>query len=147
MDYLDIIKKLPYSDPFLFVDRLIEVNESGVRGSFTFNTDLDFYRGHFKEQAVTPGVILTECCAQIGLVPLGILLRKQYNTKGLMALSSTEMEFYQAVYPGETVEVISEKIFFRFGKLKCRVKMYNSKSKLVCKGVIAGMLKLETDEN
>ena len=58
--YNDIIKKLPYAKPFLFVDELLFVNENGAKGTFTFRPELDFYKGHFKENPITPGVILTD---------------------------------------------------------------------------------------
>ncbi len=67
----EILEKLPYSTPFLFVDDLVSVDENGVTGTFTFKEDLDFYKGHFKNNPITPGVILTETMAQIGLVCLG----------------------------------------------------------------------------
>lgn len=151
MKHQEIIDLLPYSDPFLFVDELVELNEDRVVGTFTFSPDLDFYQGHFKDFPVTPGVILTECCAQIGLVCLGIFLLENYwekeqNPKMGIGLSSTEMDFYHPVPPGEKVTVTSDKIYFRFHKLKCRVKMYNSSGQLVCKGIMAGMVKLEEDE-
>lgn len=38
----EIIAKLPYSKPFLFVDELLFVNKNGVEGSFTFDESLDF---------------------------------------------------------------------------------------------------------
>lgn len=140
----EIIGQLPYAEPFLFVEKLIRVDEQGSEGSYTFDKDLPFYRGHFKEDPVTPGVILTECCAQIGLVSLGIFLLQESapSKKQLkIAMSSSEMEFYLPVYPGEQVVVTSEKIYFRFNKLRCKVKMYNSERQLVCKGELAGMLK------
>ena len=146
MDYNYILDKLPYGHTFLFVDRLLDVHEDGVRGRFTFRPDFEFYSGHFKDMAVTPGVILTECCAQIGLVCLGIHLTGGNIDKGLMALTSTDMEFYQPVFPGELVEVVSEKEYFRFGKLKCKVRMYKNTNDLVCKGMISGMLKTQDDE-
>lgn len=147
MKFETIIQKLPYSEPFLFVDELHELNQDGVRGSFTFRKELDFYRGHFKDTPVTPGVILTECCAQIGLVCYALFLMGDKQTEQSMALSSSAMEFYRPVYPGEQVEVISKKIFFRFGKLKCEVKMYNAQQVLVCKGQISGMLKIDSHES
>ena len=73
---MDIISKLPYSKPFLFVDKILEINENGVVGEFTFDENLEFYKGHFKDNPVTPGVILTEVMAQIGLVCLGIFILK-----------------------------------------------------------------------
>ena len=146
MDISTIIDKLPYSDPFLFVDKLYNISEQGVQGAYTFKPDSDFYRGHFVGNPVTPGVILTECCAQIGLACLGVYLVDKIEQGGFMAFTSSDMEFYHPVYPGETVQVISEKMYFRFNKLKCRVKMYNSADALVCKGVLSGMIKPATYE-
>ena len=146
MKYQNIIGKLPYSEPFLFVDQLDHLDENGVEGNFTFSEKLDFYRGHFRENPITPGVILTECCAQIGLVCLGLYLMgesKDFNIG--FVLFSSEMEFYLPVYPGEKVSVSSKKIYFRFHKLKCRVKMFNGQGKVVCKGVISGMIKTNGD--
>lgn len=136
----DILSKLPYSKPFLFVDELLHIDENGVEGTYTFEENLDFYKGHFKENPVTPGVILTETMAQIGLVCLGIYLVNTLNENSSIALTSNEMEFLKPVFPNEKVTVISEKIYFRFGKLKCKVKMINQKGEEVCSGLIAGIL-------
>jgi 3-hydroxyacyl-[acyl-carrier-protein] dehydratase len=141
MTHQEIISKLPYSKPFLFVDDLMEVNENGVVGSYTFDENLDFYKGHFKQHPVTPGVILTEVMAQIGLVCLGIFfLDDTFNRNTTIALTSTSIEFIKAVFPNEKVSVTSEKIYFRFGKLKCKVKMTNASGEIVCMGEIAGMI-------
>jgi len=105
-----------------------------------------FYSGHFKDFPITPGVILTECMAQIGLVCLGIFLQNNLisNTENSpsfhFALASSEVEFFKPVYPKEKVLVTSELVYFRFQKLKCNVKMENSKGQLVCKGVLSGMI-------
>ena len=137
----EIIAKLPYSKPFLFVDEIISINENGVEGNYTFDASLDFYKGHFKNNPVTPGVILTEVMAQIGVVCLGFfLLNNANNTNAGIALTSTEIDFLKPVYPNEKVIVFSEKIYFRFGKLKCKVKMFNNLGIEVCNGTIAGML-------
>lgn len=135
----EIISKLPYTQPFLFVDDIISIDENGVEGTFTFDENLDFYKGHFKENPVTPGVILTETMAQIGLVCLGIYLNEGKEIKNI-GFTSSEVEFLKAVYPNEKVTVISEKIYYRFGKLKCKVKMLNEKNEEVCSGTLAGMI-------
>lgn len=140
MNKQEIISKLPYFKPFLFVDELLHIDKNGVEGCYTFDENLDFYKGHFKDNPVTPGVILTEVMAQIGLVCFGIyLLNDTYNTSASIALTSTEINFLKPVFPKEKVIVISEKIYFRFGKLKCKVLMKNSKGEVVCSGIIAGM--------
>jgi len=137
----EIISKLPYSKPFLFVDEIIQIDENGVEGSFTFDENLDFYKGHFENNPVTPGVILTETMAQIGLVCLGIyLMNDNFNKNTSIALTSANMEFVKPVFPNEKVTVFSEKIYFRFGKLKCKVNMKNENGVVVCTGEIAGMI-------
>ncbi|MEP4002420.1 MAG: hydroxymyristoyl-ACP dehydratase [Ekhidna sp.] len=140
--YQWIINELPYTDPFLFVDTILNIDAKGVEGSYTFDAQTDFYKGHFREYPVTPGVILTECCAQIGLVCLGIyLLGKDGAFKDIkIGMSSSQMDFLLQVLPGERVRVVSELVYFRFQKLKCHVKMYNEANKLVCKGTLAGMI-------
>jgi len=143
MDPNHIISLLPYEAPFLFVDRLDSLSEQGCEGSYTFKKDAYFYQGHFRGHPVTPGVLLTECMAQIGVVCLGIYLMGQSLdslTKPQIALTSHQMDFYIPVFPGETVKVRSKKEVFRFNKLKCKVYMYNSKDELVARGHISGML-------
>ncbi len=149
MNNQQIIQLLPYSPPFLFVEELISVSEKGAEGFYTFKKDEYFYQGHFKGNPITPGVILTEVMAQIGVVCLGIYLLKDQvseNQKPQIALTSHEVDFFLPVFPGEKVKVVSEKIYFRFNKLKCKVQLFNEKDDLVCRGTIAGMLKPFEDE-
>lgn len=141
----ELIHLLPYQDPFLFVDEINAISEDGVTGSYTFNQEAFFYEGHFKNNPITPGVILTECMAQIGLVCLGIYLLADELTSSKqpqIALTANQMDFYLPVLPGEKVTVVSEKEVFRFNKLKCKVKMLNSKGDIVARGLISGMLKV-----
>ena len=135
MNASQIIKKLPYQTPFLFVDALT--------GNYTFKENAFFYEGHFKENPITPGVLLTETMAQIGVVCLGIYLLKDeisLDKKPKIALTSNQIDFFIPVLPNEKVTVVSEKEYFRFNKLKCTVKMLNEKDELVCRGTISGMI-------
>ena len=141
----EIKENLPYQKPFLFVDELTFISENKIEGNYTYKENEFFYKGHFKNNPITPGVILTETMAQIGLVCFGVYLMKDeiVSEKDLkIALSSNQVDFYLPVLPNEKVTVISEKMYFRFNKLKCKVKMLNSNSELVCRGEISGMVKL-----
>ncbi|UZO80125.1 beta-hydroxyacyl-ACP dehydratase [Aquimarina sp. ERC-38] len=138
----EIISLLPYQEPFLFVDKIESISDEGCTGYYTLQPDAFFYKGHFKDHPVTPGVILTEIMAQIGLVCLGIYLsdvKLQLNQVGV-AMSSTHMEFLKSVLPSEKVKVTSLKQYFRFNKLKCEVRMFNELNILVAKGTISGMI-------
>lgn len=153
--FQNILNALPYSKPFLFVDKLLSVSENGVEGMYTFKKDEYFYQGHFNDKPITPGVILTECMAQIGVVCLGIYLLSdeavflngnQSVPDYQIALSGIEIDFSLSVLPGETVTVTSIKEYYRFQKLKCKVIMKNAAGETVCKGRISGMTIKSKDE-
>ena len=149
MNNKNIIRLLPYQTPFLFVDEIGSLSEHGAEGFYTFKKDEYFYQGHFKNNPITPGVILTEVMAQIGVVCLGIyLLRDEITTskKPQIAVNSNNIDFLLPVRPQERVKVVSEKIYFRFNKLKCKVELFNDKNELVCRGTISGMLKSMNNE-
>jgi len=110
MNASQIIKNLPYQAPFLFVDALTEVSETGITGNYTFKENAFFYKGHFKENPITPGVLLVETMAQIGVVCLGIYLLKNEissDKKPKIALTSSQVDFFIPVLPNEKITVIS----------------------------------------
>lgn len=145
-----IIDLLPYSKPFHFVDELISVGDDEISGSYTFKKEEYFYQGHFKGNPVTPGVILTECMAQIGLVCMGLYFLIKDKSVALetndlqVAFIESKVQFLGMVLPGEKVTVTSKKKFWRMGKLKCEVEMHNEDRKLVVKGELAGMIKVKS---
>lgn len=143
-----ILDHLPYKSSFRFVDNISYLNENGVKGEFTLKEDAFFYEDHFVGNPVTPGVIITEIMAQIGLVVLGIFLILKENGLDFTIdesmfplLTSTEVYFNKIVLPGQKVTVISKKEYFRFRKLKCYVEMLDSSGELVAKGTFSGIIK------
>src|ERR1700759_4734980 len=99
-----ILSHLPYKSSFRFVDNIISMNEDEVVGEYTLKPDSFFYEDHFVGNPVTPGVIITEIMAQIGLVVLGIyLLSKEEEYKDnpdeatFPLFTSTEVSFHKMV--------------------------------------------------
>ena len=137
----EIIFLLPYKQPFLFVDALTHIDENGAAGHYTYPEDSYFYQGHFPDYPITPGVMLIETMAQIGLVAFGIwLMRDKMDAVPRFAFTSSNVEFYKGVFPGEKVMVSSKKMYFRLGKLKAAVEMHNASGDLLAKGELSGMM-------
>jgi 3-hydroxyacyl-[acyl-carrier-protein] dehydratase len=146
--YNEILNQLPYKSTFRFVDNIYELSEDGVVGDYTLREDAFFYEDHFVGNPVTPGVIITEIMAQIGLVVLGLFLLSKdpgFNSGAdettFPLFTSTEISFHKMVLPGQKVKVISEKQYFRFGKLKCYVEMVDSSGDVIAKGMFSGIVK------
>lgn len=135
----EILDKMPYKPPFLFIDKIIEVTENQIVGSYYFDEALDFYKGHFINKPITPGVILIETMAQIGLVAFGIFLTKGISIQNI-ALSDVAISFLKPVFPNTEVTVFSNKLYFRFGKLKCNVVLKNDLNEIVAEGTISGLI-------
>lgn len=147
--YEEILNLLPYKSSFRFVDSIHRLDENGVTGDYTLRKDAWFYEDHFAGNPVTPGVIIIEIMAQIGLVVLGIFLMKDNvsNTHEPVfpLFTSTEVNFFKMVLPGEKVTVQSEKVYFRFGKLKCTITLLDAHNRPIAKGSFAGIIKKAGD--
>ena len=137
----EVLNQIPQQRPFRFVDEILELNDNSVKGKYTFRDDEFFYEGHFPGNPITPGVILIETMAQIGLVALGIYLNTtQSGSENLITLfTESDVEFRHPVLPGDTVIVESEKVFYRFKKIKAKVKMSLSTGEVVAQGTLSGV--------
>ncbi|MEE2899652.1 MAG: 3-hydroxyacyl-ACP dehydratase FabZ family protein [Gemmatimonadota bacterium] len=140
----EVLAMLPQKEPFLFVDEVVEVSGEHIVARFTFREDHDFYRGHFPGRPVTPGVILLESLAQVGVVALGLYLiaRDQGREAVLDALAlftDANIEFTGLVSPGDRVTIRATKVFFRRGKIRSAAEMTLDDGTVVCSGTISGM--------
>lgn len=98
----DIKKKLPHRSPFLFVDKIISLDETTIVGikNVTFNEP--FFPGHFPDEPVMPGVLLVEALAQAGgiLILTSVDEPEKYST---YFLKIDKLKFKHKVVPGDTV--------------------------------------------
>ncbi|MCL2808742.1 MAG: 3-hydroxyacyl-ACP dehydratase FabZ [Treponema sp.] len=72
----EIEKLLPHREPFLFVDEIVEASNEKIVAKHVFAESEFFFKGHFPEYPVVPGVILVETMAQsggAGLRKLGVM--------------------------------------------------------------------------
>jgi len=105
----EIEAKIPHRAPFLFVDRIVESAEGRIVVSWTVREDSDFFRGHYPEQPVTPGVILSEHSFQAGALLVSNALDGFSEDDGVPVLTRIrDARFKRVVQPGATLETTVE---------------------------------------
>ncbi len=140
LDYKErTVANLPYGDGFKFVDQLLELDDEHVMGIYHFRKDASFYQHHFIDYPVTPGVLLIECMAQIGLVCLGRFLTREGCIVHTFGFTESNINFLKKVEPGTTVIVTAIKKYYRFNKLKVAVQMRDETGDKIAEGTLAGM--------
>ena len=100
---------LPHREPFLFVDKceIIEVGIKGV-GYRKFLPNEFFFKGHFPDNPIVPGVIIIEALAQAAGVVGGQKFIKENRTVLFMSLNSAK--FRKPVKPAEKISLHVKKI-------------------------------------
>ncbi len=140
-----VLALIPQQSPFRFIDDIISIDEEKISASYRFRKDESFYKGHFPNNPVTPGVILVETMAQTGVVAMGIylLLKQGRSVSDLRRMTplfafADQVEFSNIVLPGEKVITRGEKVYLRRGNLRTRCVLTREDGEIVCSGVLTG---------
>jgi 3-hydroxyacyl-[acyl-carrier-protein] dehydratase len=102
---LDYIKAaIPHREPFLLVDEIVEQSEKRILCRKRFTGDEFWYRGHYPEFPLTPGVILCEAAMQAGAVLLSKFVSDAQGGVPVVTRMNN-VKFKAMVCPGDTVEL------------------------------------------
>lgn len=117
---------LPHREPFIFVDAITAhtPGEEAV-GHKRFSGDEPMFRGHFPEDPIVPGVILTEALAQTAGIACGGGGRGGGGEGGggALRLSAIKgMKFFGPVRPGQLIELHARTIGGLNGLWQCEVR-------------------------
>jgi len=133
----DIEQILPQREPFLFVDEITDlVPGESVTGKKTFTGEEYFFKGHFPQMPIVPGVILMEFAGQVSTF-LILTVPKNKNLFGFFA-GVDKFRFLKKVLPGQTLTVEATLLSFRHNVARSDSKIYCGDS-LVAQGVIVAV--------
>lgn len=102
LNITDIMKILPHRQPMLLIDKIMELSLEHVIGVKNVTLNEEFFKGHFPDNPVMPGVLLIEAMAQCGGV---LVLKTVPDPENYLTyfMKIDGVKFKQKVIPGDTV--------------------------------------------
>ncbi len=138
----EVIKLLPHRYPFLMVDKVLDYTENSLRAIKNVTMNEPCFMGHFPENPVMPGVLITEALAQAGAI-LAYTKTKSSPRDNIFFLAGIDnAKFKQIVSPGDQLllEVVitgNKANFWKIhgeatvdGKIVCSVDILSAMRKL-----------------
>ncbi len=103
LDTEDIKKLIPHREPFLFIDKceIIIPGEHGKSEKY-FSSNEYFFKGHFPNNPIVPGVIIIEAMAQTAGIVVSYKL-KEFKEKSVLFMSVNKAKFRKPIRPDEKV--------------------------------------------
>jgi 3-hydroxyacyl-[acyl-carrier-protein] dehydratase len=135
-----IMQMIPHRDPFLMVDEVVDLipAESAV-GVKRVSADEYYFKGHFPQRPIMPGVLIVETMAQTAAIVVVYTLGSAFEGKLVYFMSVEEARFRKPVFPGDTLMVHVTKLRNRGNVWKFRgeAKVGNT---LVAEAVYTAMI-------
>lgn len=126
---------IPYSEPFLWVDQVEEISPQKIIAYKQTSEDEEYFKGHFVDFAIMPGVLVVEGIAQAGTILLRKKLGEEHKKFHLLAYQVRSAFFYEPIFANDKIKydvrllsVIDSKIanFLGYGyvneRKKCEVR-------------------------
>jgi len=136
MDNNQVRKILPHREPFLFIDEVLEVSNDLIVAKRFVSPKEDFFKGHFPNFPIMPGVLVLEAMAQSSALLGSHIMSQSADDKSMYLLCGVEkVRFKKKVLPGDTLIFKSSVLSSKRGIWKFKCSAY-SEEELVCSAEI-----------
>lgn len=100
-----IQNRIPHREPFLWLDRVTELDSTSITAEKTISSELDVFRGHYPDYPIMPGVILCEAVFQAGALLISEAIKDE-NWDGVPVLTRIiNAKFKREVRPGDVITI------------------------------------------
>ena len=141
LKFNEIKELIPHREPFLYLDSLVDIvklkKASGIK---RFKRNEEFFRGHFPDNPVVPGVILIEMMAQTAAALIAFSLKSETFDKIVYLMNVESSKFRSPVFPEMQVRADVESLRSRGRVWKFYGKMSDEQDNLVCESVWSAMI-------
>jgi len=136
MNAEEIKKLLPHRDPFLFIDKVLDLSAEHIVAERYVSPEESFFKGHFPEFPIMPGVLIVEAMAQTCGILGSHIMKQTASDKSVYLLCGVEkVRFRKKVMPGDTLRFETQFITNKRKIWKFNSKAYKG-SELVCSAEI-----------
>ncbi|PIV65222.1 MAG: hypothetical protein COS09_00710 [Candidatus Nealsonbacteria bacterium CG01_land_8_20_14_3_00_12] len=94
---------IPYQEPFLFVDGVEEIGENTISGFYQTTIDDYYFKGHFVDFKIMPGVLVVEALAQLSTILLRQKIGESHKNYHFLAYDVRSCQFYKPIFPGDKI--------------------------------------------
>ena len=135
----DITRLIPHRYPFLLIDRIISINETGAIALKNVTINENFFIGHFPNKPIMPGVLIIEAMAQAAAVFLIKEINCEMKDKLIYFTSIDNAKFRKPVVPGDSLYLHLSKVQSRgrVWKMSGEARVDN---KIVAESLFSAML-------
>lgn len=141
MDIRWIRKILPHRQPFLLIDRVLELTPNSAVAVKSVSFNEPFFAGHFPEFPVMPGVLIVEAMAQTSAIVANTSEHVEQRDSSIALFAGMDnVRFRRPVVPGDQMRIEIEINYFRrsYSKGEGRVLV---DGELVCSGTLMSVIK------
>lgn len=103
LDKKEIKEIIPYAEPFLFVDGVDEIGENTISGFYQTSKDDYYFKGHFVDFKIMPGVLVIEALAQLSTIFLRKKMGETHKKYHFLAYDVRGTQFYKPIFPGDKI--------------------------------------------
>ncbi|MCH8209049.1 MAG: 3-hydroxyacyl-ACP dehydratase FabZ [Nitrospinae bacterium] len=103
----EIFKAIPHREPFLFVDQVLERTDTLIRTRKKADPEAGFFKGHFPDYPIMPGVLICEAVFQSGAI---LMSARADSVEGKVPVLTriSNVKFKHGVFPGDVMEIVVE---------------------------------------
>jgi len=103
-----IKETIPYAEPFLFVDGVEEIGENNISGFYQTSNDDYYFKGHFVDFKIMPGVLVVEALAQLSTILLRKKIGNDHKNYHFLAYDVKSCQFLKPIFPGDKIKLIAD---------------------------------------
>jgi 3-hydroxyacyl-[acyl-carrier-protein] dehydratase len=108
---------IPYDDPFLFVDKILEISDDEIIGEKQTSKDDYYFKGHFVDFPIMPGVLIVEGIAQTATLLLRKKIGEDHQKYHVLAYQVRGVQFKKPIFPGDKITYKVKLLGFYEGKI------------------------------